>query len=543
MKDGNGNKTTLSYADSPSGGNAAGNSNAYLTTLTLPSTNNVPHVRSFQYNYTTSEMVQSTDENVQPTNYSYIDSLLRLTDVYQPPNAAGTRPHTHYAYSDGASPTVTTTGPAGIVSVDVSDGLGRKIESEITSTNPPIITSYVVYNGVGTVASAYNPTYCSSPTSNCGESTWGYTTYLYDSLGRRTQQQTQPDKSKRQWCYENIPSTGQSNCHARLSSVAGIWIDSSDENGNDWQRTSDGFGRLTALMEPNGVSSNPPTMETDYGYNALNNLLSVAQNGAAGGTARNRSFVYNPISQLVQAFNPEAGTVCYGVWSGSACGNGYDANGNLTYKTDARGVVTNYGYDALNRLYAQTYTYAPAGTLSSCYQYDTATNGVGRLAAEWTQAGSCSSTPPANYQSLRTYGAYDAMGRVVTEQQCVAGFCTSASVPSQPTANCPKLSSATGLQYCYDLAGNLLAYGNGLTTQAAGQYPQQALLFTQTFDAAGRLNSVGSSWSDATHPQTLFSAPVYTPFNALSNWRLGTQLSTTRTYDVRLRVTGQSSAH
>jgi hypothetical protein len=134
------------------------------------------------------------------------------------------------------------------------------------------------------------------------------------------------------------------------------------------------------------------------------------------------------------------------------------------------------------------------------------------------------------------------MGRALTELQCAGGYCTSPAVPAQPSANCTSLSSATGLQYCYDFAGNLLAYSNGLTTAAAGpQYPQHALLFSQTFDAAARLNSVNSSWSDTTHPQSLFSSPVYTTFNALFSWLLGTQLTTTRTYDTRLRVTGQSS--
>jgi hypothetical protein len=133
------------------------------------------------------------------------------------------------------------------------------------------------------------------------------------------------------------------------------------------------------------------------------------------------------------------------------------------------------------------------------------------------------------------------MGRVLTEQQCAGGFCTSASPPSAPSTPCAPLSSATGLQYCYDLVGNLLAYSNGVTTAAAGQYQQHALLFWQTFDAAGRLASLSSSWIDATHPQSLFAAQMYTPFNALSNWLLGTQLTTTRSYDNRLRVIGQSS--
>jgi hypothetical protein len=67
-------------------------------------------------------------------------------------------------------------------------------------------------------------------------------------------------------------------------------------------------------------------------------------------------------------------------------------------------------------------------------------------------------------------------------------------------------------------------------------------LFSQTFDSAGRLTTVGSSWSDTTHLGTLFSAPSYQPFGALSSWLLGGHLAVTRSYDNRLRVTGQSAA-
>jgi YD repeat-containing protein len=317
-----------------------------------------------------------------------------------------------------------------------------------------------------------------------------------------------------------------------------------DENQHSWQRTSDGLGRLQVVVEPNGAA-------TYYTYDALDNLTCAAQDGGSGGAFtscsaapaswRPRTFAYDSLSRLITATNPETGTVCYGILSGGTCNSGYDANGNLGSKTDARGVTTSYSYDALNRLLSKTYSNAPAGTLSSCYQYDTAANGVGRLASEWTKTGGC--TSPATYQSLRVVGGYDSMGRVVSEQQCVAGYCTSTTAPSAPAPNCTSLGSAVGLQYCYDLAGDLLAYSNGVTTQAAGTtYPQQALLFSQTFDAAGRRLSVGSSWSDATHPGTLFSIPTYAPINALSSWLLGTSLWTTRQYDNRLRVCSQQSA-
>jgi len=38
------------------------------------------------------------------------------------------------------------------------------------------------------------------------------------------------------------------------------------------------------------------------------------------------------------------------------CLNGYDANGNLGAKTDARGIKIAYQYDVLNRLLSKTYT-------------------------------------------------------------------------------------------------------------------------------------------------------------------------------------------
>jgi hypothetical protein len=99
------------------------------------------------------------------------------------------------------------------------------------------------------------------------------------------------------------------------------------------------------------------------------------------------------------------------------------------------------------------------------------------------------------------------------------------------------------LQYCYDLAGNLLAYTNGVTVGVVPAYQQQALLFSQTFDAAGRLSGVYSSWTnDSTHPSTLFSGTSYSPANALTNWVLGAHLAVTRSYDpARLWVTGQSA--
>ncbi|HXN25198.1 MAG TPA: hypothetical protein VOA41_20885 [Candidatus Dormibacteraeota bacterium] len=87
-------------------------------------------------------------------------------------------------------------------------------------------------------------------------------------------------------------------------------------------------------------------------YDVLGNLTGVVQNGS-----RNRAFNYNSLSQLTSATNPESGTTCYDTLLAGVCQpDGYDANGNLITKTDARSTRTNFAYDALNRLTQKSYS-------------------------------------------------------------------------------------------------------------------------------------------------------------------------------------------
>jgi YD repeat-containing protein len=213
---------------------------------------------------------------------------------------------------------------------------------------------------------------------------------------------------------------------------------------------------------------------------------------------------------------------------GSACNSGYDANGNLVQKTDARGVVISYGYDALNRMLSKTY---PAGTSSSCYQYDASSvpgaagNLVGRLTNAWTQIGACPSQPtlksPATL-TLRSVLSYDAMGRMQTEQQCTFSNCKT-GVSYNPC-------------YDYDLAGNVVHHSNGIGT----------LLFANGYNSAGQLNQVNvatpttCSGTSYTAGITLFSSPSYTAAGSLSTATYGTGLTLSRTYDNRLRITGET---
>jgi hypothetical protein len=353
----------------------------------------------------------------------------------------------------------------------------------------------------------------SNPYFSTSDPTYGLTTYTYDALNRTTILLDSDGTNKQTWSY------------------SGPTVTYTNENGNQWQRTSDELGRLIMVKEPSGASQTA-TMETDYSYDTLNNLRSVTQWGGPYGSsgARTRSFTYDNLSRLLTSFNPETGTVCYGQWSGSTCINGYDANSNLKYKTDARGVTVSYSYDALNRWLSKSYSdVTTTATPLSCYQYDSSSiaNGLGRLANAWTQsasiATSCATTTPSSgFLTKRSILAYDPMGRLLNEQQFT---------PASQASGAPYSPA-----YTYDLAGNLHT-----STSGVGPASASPILFTNIFDSAGRLNLLSSNWTNSSvFPTALFSNPSYAAPGGLTGARFGNGLTLSRAYDNRLRITGET---
>ncbi len=88
------------------------------------------------------------------------------------------------------------------------------------------------------------------------------------------------------------------------------------------------------------------------------------------GGSHARAFNYDSLKRLINASNPESGTVTYT----------YDANGNLVTKKDAANRIETYAYDALNRVLTETPT--PSDASGKTYAYDTSNNcsGVPRCA-------------------------------------------------------------------------------------------------------------------------------------------------------------------
>src|SRR5262249_32590517 len=115
-----------------------------------------------------------------------------------------------------------------------------------------------------------------------------------------------------------------------------------------------------------------------------------------------RTFVYDSLKRLTSATNPESGSVFYA----------YDNDSNLIQKTDARGVVTTYDYDALNR--NKTIDYSDTVTSPDVSQfYDGATYGKGK---PWYSYSGGNVTVGSNVEKT-VIDTYDALGRPKSLQQ------------------------------------------------------------------------------------------------------------------------------
>ena len=537
-QDGNGNLTSLAYTDnfnSNYGAPGSGQTDTYLTSETMPVVNGVSHHQSWTYAYYNGGVVTSTDENSQPTTNCYfvggcsgssLDVFGRVGETKYPDEG-----DVQVSYDDsGYSPSVTTTtainASVSKTSTAIMDGMGRVVETELTTDPSGADTVKTVYDGLGRIYTQTNPQRSSSSPTD------GTTTYTYDALGRTTKVDHPSGTGTEQWCYGGF-GTYNSNtaCPGNLSSDSSVtWVDYFDETSRHWQREYDAFGRLVGVMEPEASST--PTLQTDYYYDAGNNLKKVDQWGGASGSAgdRGRVFLYDGLSRLMNACNPESisnGSTCSasGPWSYTYT---YDGSSNLYTRTDARGIKTTYSYDALNRITQKAYTNDPLNTPTVFYQYDLAQNGWGwgtEPNPETNVVGRLAGVSTAAPYAWIVYG-YDQMGRTTLKSECLPGDCG---------------SNHDDLRYKYDLAGNIAFYDRGTDFARNNSNPNQGFYyggFNMSYDPAGRINGVTADSPDANHPASILNSAVYTPLGGLYQGNAVTIYPFTRTYDHRGRYTG-----
>jgi RHS repeat-associated protein len=322
------------------------------------------------YDFYTGLAYSSKDANGLTTRTEYADPLDRPTAQTRPD---GGRTDIHY--SPPGEPLYVRTltdfdGARRLKSEQHFDGMGRPYRSftwEGQDAADPWLTVDTLYDALGRARRASNPYRSAGPGSAVDEARAG-TEKAFDALGRVKQVKTTADGAAVGTVYK------------------GDRVLVTDQAGRQRISKADALGRLTEVWEvATGDQSKYPGVEsipaaitaglpaasshgyrTEYLYDAVGNLRRVKQG------AQQRFFAYDSLGRLVRAKNPEQDTFDSNETGGEftaltdpvsgnvrwSLGYRYDANGNLTKRIDARGTITTYGYDALNR--NTTITYAEA---------------------------------------------------------------------------------------------------------------------------------------------------------------------------------------
>ncbi|HEX3184145.1 MAG TPA: hypothetical protein VHQ94_05080, partial [Pyrinomonadaceae bacterium] len=325
---------------------------AYPTKVTNP----VLHIAYSQFDYYLGRPVDTEDPNGMISSAYYNDALDRPTQVRRAVQAGGPTTQITFSYDD-ANRVITTTSDLYSFNDNVLagkliyDGLGRTIETRQYEGGTNYIAMQTQYDALGRAFKTSNPF---RPWQS---QTAMWTTQAFDALGRVVSVTT-PDNA--------VVSTAYS----------GNAVTVIDPAGKARKSVSDALGRLIDVYEdPSGVN-----YQTTYTYDVLDNLIKVSQG------SQQRFFMYDSLKRLIRARNPEQATNASLTLSDSLTGNStwsmgyqYDAVGNLTQKTDARGVVSIYAYDALNR--NTTVDYSDTASINPDIKrfYDGATNGKGRF--------------------------------------------------------------------------------------------------------------------------------------------------------------------
>jgi RHS repeat-associated protein len=480
--------TNYSYADSWSGsGCVAATTFAYLTKIT----DTLSHRTQNTYYPCTGLLQSAQDENdIQNgrsgQTYSY-DGSNRLIQTNSSDGG-----QTSLAFNDPSLPqTVTTTSKItstlNLITKSVSDGYGRVTQSQLASDPQGTVYVDTTYDALGRIATVSNP----YRTSNDPGPTNGITTYQYDALNRK---------------IKVIPPDGTSSSNNTATTYVANCTTKTDQAGKMRESCVDGLGRLTQVFEPN--ASNSLVNETDYQYDALNNLVCAVQRGtdttgfttcaAASATWRPRSFAYNSLSELLSATNPESGTASYT----------YDLNGNMLTKiaplpnqTGTATITTSFSYDALNRVTQKSYSDGITPTVK--YAYDgvaptgctvptlTIHNGVGRRTGMCDAAGG----------EAWSYDITSGMGWKVTDAR---------------TTNSITKTSVSQTNFDGSLA--TLTYPSGR-------------IITYTSNAAGRTISA----VDSTGPINYATNAIYSPQGALTSVQNGGSLYSTFLFNKRLQ--------
>lgn len=459
---------------------------AYVTEVR----NALDHRVYVQFDYYLGRVVDAKDANGILASGYYNDPLDRPTQIAR---AVGTSDasQTVFAYDDAnhiitTASDLDTNGDGLLIGKLLYDQMGRTIETRQYEGGANYISIKTQYDKLGRAYKTSNP----FRPSQSEPELW--TTSTFDALGR-VLSVTTPDNA------------------AVTTTYSGSQVTVMDPAGKTRKSVTDALGRLIEVYEdPNGAN-----YQTTYAYDTLDNLVKVTQG------SQQRFFMYDSLKRLLRTRNPEQGTHSSLNLSDAITGNSawsagyqYDANGNVTQKTDPRGIVSTYVYDALNR--NTTIDYSDTTSINPDVKrfYDGATNGKGRFWYSYTGGDYYTGS---NVETT-SIDSYDALGKPTVQRQLF------------------KLNGTWSATYqtsrVYNLAG-------GVKSQT---YPSGHSV-TYNYDNAGRLADKNTedlafrgNLGDGVL-RTYASGNVYSSWGSLSMERFGTQ--TALYHKLQYNVRGQ----
>jgi YD repeat-containing protein len=303
--DPSGNATAYSYADNFGDGTfssvgAAPNGPTFAMPTTVK--NALNQTTSYQFDYTRTMPVGVKDLNgiITQTAYEVYDRPVTVTAALFKPEQAITQ----FTYESPGSDIATTSrqldSSRWLSSQTVYDGFERAVKASHNEDGLPAgsanfsISTSTIYDGLGRAVKVSNP-YRSTAAS-----TDGWTRTAYDLAGRAVEvasfaggpSSPPPDSGT------NASWTG-----SVVTAYNGEVTTVHDQANKQKRSTTDGLGRLIKVEEMEEYPSTTVYATTTYGYDARGNLKTVSQPGP-----ESRTFVYDNLSRLTDATNPETGT-------------------------------------------------------------------------------------------------------------------------------------------------------------------------------------------------------------------------------------------
>ena len=365
-------------------------------TYPLSQTNPLNQTFGTVYDYALGVPTSETDPNGATTTATY-DVLGRITTVIRPGDDS-TNPTLRFSYNiDSGNHLFWTEAQQRISDATYTkvrkyyNGLGQLLQTqtdaELSGTLKTVVND-VYYDAMGRAymqAVPYSVTLTNGAFTTPSSNPATYTLTTYDAIGR-TYQVIAPDGTIQTSTY-----TIQAE-----STVPYNVMSSTNGRGNTTVSWSDALGRAYKVVPPTGPG-------VTYTYDAADRLIS-AQYGPYTTT-----LTYDIAGRKLAMDDPDMGYWTYQ----------YDALGNLTQQTDARGCVTGLEYDEFNRLLEKSLQQCQrrscatiaANTSPVSYTYDDGTNGIGRRTGMEDGSGS-------------TLWGYDLRGRLVTETVGITGVGT-----------------------------------------------------------------------------------------------------------------------